>query len=265
MPAAASRTLAAPLRPLTRAARAVAGLAARRGRWLPPCPRPPGPAPLPQASGRRAARPAPAPARFLTGTAEAGVYGPPGRVGPKYLPGRAPAGCPRAGRAAPGRDRSGPSGTTAANAQAAINRLPRTADQSPSLPIAGFRRTPPDPYRASSAFWNATHGTTTFTSTPTKRMLRQRRQRATALLTTGGPIRAGTRMSTCTGRAAATASKLPWERQRATQTREVPEPRSCRYPRWAGSSVTSGYTAAALLRLLPSPASGVISSRASPG
>ena len=34
-------------------------------------------------------RPAPALARFLTGTAEAGVYGPPGRVGPKYLPGRA--------------------------------------------------------------------------------------------------------------------------------------------------------------------------------
>jgi hypothetical protein len=43
-----------------------------------------------------------------------------------------------------GRDHSGPSGTTAADAQAASNSPPRTADQSPSLPIAGFGRTPPD-------------------------------------------------------------------------------------------------------------------------
>ena len=90
MQAAASRTLAALLRPLTRAARAVAGQAGPLGRWLPPCPRghqdlPP----LPPAFDRRAARPAPALARFLTGAAEAGVYGPPGRVGPEYLPGRA--------------------------------------------------------------------------------------------------------------------------------------------------------------------------------
>ena len=90
MQAAASRTLAALLRPLTRAARAVAGLAGPPGRWLPPCPRGHQDLlPLPQASGRRAARPAPALARFLTGAAEAGVYGPPGWVGPEYLPGRA--------------------------------------------------------------------------------------------------------------------------------------------------------------------------------
>jgi hypothetical protein len=41
MQAAASLTLAALLRPLIPAARAVAGLAGPPGRWLPPCPRMP--------------------------------------------------------------------------------------------------------------------------------------------------------------------------------------------------------------------------------
>ena len=72
MQAAASPTLAALLRPPIRAAHAVVGLAGPLGRWLPPCPRGHQDLrPLPRASGRRAARPAPAPARFLTGAAEA--------------------------------------------------------------------------------------------------------------------------------------------------------------------------------------------------
>jgi hypothetical protein len=59
----------------------------------------------------------------------------------------------------PGGTTQGPSGTTADDAQAAINSLPRTADQSPSLPIAGFRRTPPDLYCASSSAFSGVNPT----------------------------------------------------------------------------------------------------------
>ena len=53
-----------------------------------------------------------------------GVYGPLGRVGPKYLPGRARRAAPAPAVRPPGGTTQGPSGTTAADAQAAINSLP---------------------------------------------------------------------------------------------------------------------------------------------
>jgi hypothetical protein len=53
-----------------------------------------------------------------------GVYGPLGRVGPKYLPGRARLAAPVLAVRPPGGTTQGPSGTAAADAQAAINSLP---------------------------------------------------------------------------------------------------------------------------------------------
>ena len=53
-----------------------------------------------------------------------GVYGPLGRVGPKYLPGRARLAAPVLAVRPPGGTTQGPCGTTAADAQAAINSLP---------------------------------------------------------------------------------------------------------------------------------------------
>jgi hypothetical protein len=50
-----------------------------------------------------------------------GVYGPLGRVGPKYLPGRARLAAPVLAVRPPGGTTQGPSGTTAADAQAVIN------------------------------------------------------------------------------------------------------------------------------------------------
>jgi hypothetical protein len=78
VPIAASLTLAALLRPLIPAARAGRRQAGAPGQWLPPCPR-----------GHQDLPPAPPGLRPPSCPARAEVYGPPGRVGPKYLPGRA--------------------------------------------------------------------------------------------------------------------------------------------------------------------------------
>jgi hypothetical protein len=126
MQAAASLTLAALLRPLIPAARAGRRPASAPGQWLPPCPRgrqdlPPAPPGL---------RPPSCPARTCPSQVSYRHRGSRGvraaGAGRPEVPARpGPAGCPRAGRAAPGRDHSGPSGTTAADAQAAINSLPQ--------------------------------------------------------------------------------------------------------------------------------------------
>lgn len=92
-----------------------------------------------RASGRRAARPAPALARFLTGAAGSRGVRAAGTGRPEVPARPGPAGCPRAGRAAPGRARSGPSGTTAADAQAAINSLPRRPVAAVQLPLLPTR------------------------------------------------------------------------------------------------------------------------------
>jgi hypothetical protein len=126
VPIAASLTLAALLRPLIPAARAGRRPAGAPGQWLPPCPRghqdlPPAPPGL---------RPPSCPARTCPSQVSYRHRGSRGvraaGAGRPEVPARpGPAGCPRAGRAAPGRARSGPSGTTAADAQAAINSLPQ--------------------------------------------------------------------------------------------------------------------------------------------
>ena len=83
-----------------------------------------------------------------------GVYGPMGRVGPKYLPGRARLAAPVLAVPPPGGTTQGPSGTTAADAQAAINSLPaEPLTRAPAclLPGSGVLRLDPD-CASSSAF-----------------------------------------------------------------------------------------------------------------
>ena len=83
-----------------------------------------------------------------------GVYGPLGRVGPKYLPGRARLAAPVLAVRPPGGTTQGPSGTTAADAQAAINSLPAgplTRAPACLLPGSGVLRLDPD-CASSSAF-----------------------------------------------------------------------------------------------------------------
>jgi hypothetical protein len=68
-----------------------------------------------------------------------GVYGPLGRVGPKYLPGRARLAAPVLAVRPPGGTTQRPSGTTAADAQAAINSLPRIKNAGNNGPVSTAR------------------------------------------------------------------------------------------------------------------------------